>query len=275
MKKVIPFLLYALPNVLVAIGGIQYAQLYCATHPQLLQQAGLSLSYLILLLVLGNMVFYSYCRYHQVMDQKRLHKERRRLSRDLHDEIGGSLSGIVLYSHLAGSQVAAMQPAAAQHSLRIIHESAIDLAGRLSSWLSKAGEAHEAFDELLQNLAQYAQVMGAAKGIQVNVYIPKIASCVVLPAESRQHIYLIFKEAINNSVKYSNCKAIKYRVQYKHAVLLCQLIDDGRGFDALLSCTGNGLANMKSRAADIGAKLTIQSGSGRGTVVTLSCSIPQ
>jgi signal transduction histidine kinase len=85
--------------------------------------------------------------------------------------------------------------------------------------------------------------------------------------EYRQHLLLIFKEAINNSLKYSDGTEILLGVALKGSKLNIKLTDDGNGFDTQQVSTGNGLRNMKDRADRIGGTLTIQSIAGKGTAI--------
>ena len=82
--------------------------------------------------------------------------------------------------------------------------------------------------------------------------------------EHRQHLLLIFKEAINNSLKYSGCSEISLQVDLKGKKLTVRLIDDGQGFDTQAEPPGNGLHNMQDRASRMGGTLAIRSSAGRG-----------
>jgi signal transduction histidine kinase len=85
--------------------------------------------------------------------------------------------------------------------------------------------------------------------------------------ECRQNLYLVFKEAINNSLKYSECTEISLNVTLKGKKLVMQLVDDGKGFDTDHEQTGNGLRNMNKRAERIGGILRIDTAPGKGTVI--------
>ena len=79
---------------------------------------------------------------------------------------------------------------------------------------------------------------------------------------------MLFKEAINNSIKHSGCSEISINSQLRNKVLQVTLYDNGNGFDINnKSLLGNGLNNMKHRAEMIDGRLRINSSIGSGTVI--------
>ena len=88
-----------------------------------------------------------------------------------------------------------------------------------------------------------------------------------LSMEHRQHLFLIFKEAINNSITHSSCSEIFLNAKVSGKKLEMILEDNGTGFKFDETKRGNGLANMKKRAKKINGKLSIKSELGKGTVV--------
>jgi signal transduction histidine kinase len=92
--------------------------------------------------------------------------------------------------------------------------------------------------------------------------------------EVRRNIYLIFKEAINNSFKYSQADSISLTIRSAEANLEFILQDDGVGFDIETVKRGNGLNNMQSRAKEIGATIRMDSAPGRGTRLSLTYRLP-
>lgn len=86
-------------------------------------------------------------------------------------------------------------------------------------------------------------------------------------AAKRKNIYLIFKESVNNAIKYSQCTRLHIGFEKESNRLLMQVKDNGKGFDINNGRSGNGLKSMKERALVIGAEFKIESGSGKGTSV--------
>jgi len=83
----------------------------------------------------------------------------------------------------------------------------------------------------------------------------------------KQNLYLIFKEAINNSIKHGNCKHITLEANFRNDVLEISVTDDGKGFDETKTYKGNGLKNMESRASQIGGRIKIKSSAESGTSI--------
>ena len=80
---------------------------------------------------------------------------------------------------------------------------------------------------------------------------------------------MLIKEAVNNSIKHSNCKNIRLIISSPNK-LTVTISDDGIGFDTQNKGDGNGLKNMVSRSSDIGYKINIQSAPGKGTSIQLT-----
>ena len=91
--------------------------------------------------------------------------------------------------------------------------------------------------------------------------------------ETRQHIYLIMKEAINNLVKYSNCTKACIKVTYNNNYLKIEISDNGKGFNQQQIQLGNGIISMKKRAEAINAQMKIDTELNKGTIVSLQTRI--
>jgi signal transduction histidine kinase len=87
--------------------------------------------------------------------------------------------------------------------------------------------------------------------------------------QQRQHLYLIFKEAVNNMLKYAAATNVLLLIAKETNEIRMLIKDDGKGFAMPLSSSGNGVKNMQFRAAALGGKLLIESTIGKGTAVTL------
>ena len=87
--------------------------------------------------------------------------------------------------------------------------------------------------------------------------------------EQRRNFYLIFKESVNNLVKYSQCSLASVRIQVSKRTLLLTIEDNGVGFDMTRQNDRNGIRNLKERGRKLNGKLDIQSIEGQGTIVKL------
>jgi len=200
--------------------------------------------------------------------------ERLRISRDLHDEVGATLSGISMYSHIAKEQIKAQSREGLFSSLNIMQESSGDMVKKLNDiiWLLNPEQAR--LQQLVEKLEEYIRQLAEYKNVSVSVDIIDHISAIELPLEVRRNIYLIFKEAINNSFKYSQADSISLTIRSAEANLEFILQDDGVGFDIETVKRGNGLNNMQSRAKEIGATIRMDSAPGRGTRLSLTYRLP-
>jgi signal transduction histidine kinase len=89
-------------------------------------------------------------------------------------------------------------------------------------------------------------------------------------ADVRRQVYLIFKEAIHNIVRHSGARRVEVGLGSSKEGFALRVVDDGRGFDPAVRHEGNGLVNMRRRAAAVDGRVQLQSAPGRGTVLTLT-----
>jgi two-component system sensor histidine kinase UhpB len=93
---------------------------------------------------------------------------------------------------------------------------------------------------------------------------------VTLSMQSRRNFYLIFKEALNNLIKYSKADRASITLTYENQAVMLVVRDNGIGFDPLVKYNGNGLHNIRKRADELHAKLSIESSAGAGTTIELN-----
>ena len=90
-----------------------------------------------------------------------------------------------------------------------------------------------------------------------------------LGPEVRREVYLVFKEAVNNAVRHSACAEAEVALRIDGNRLSLEVRDDGQGFDPERESEGHGLGSMKRRAEELGGKLELITGDGKGTTVRL------
>lgn len=201
--------------------------------------------------------------------KQELLNERLRISRELHDEVGGTLSGIAMYTHLAKDQMKKSRIEEADRSLSFMQKSASEMVTKLSDIVWLINPEQDTVAQLFDRLGDYAIQMAAARNMKVHIELPDTVSKLYIPMEARRNIYLFCKESISNAVKYSKGSYIKLQVvstsdQYKFSVS-----DDGIGFDEIAVRKGNGLRNLQVRAEAIGATLHIESKPNQGSRINL------
>ncbi len=214
-------------------------------------------------------IFYSLYRYRvsQVLKMERL---RNKISLDLHDDIGSTLSSISILSEMALRQKKEEKEV---ETLQEIKQNSISLMDRMDDIVWSINPKNDSLENLLIRVKNFASQLFEAKEINYKIEIEEHAKQLHLSMEYRQHIYLIMKEAINNLVKYSNCSEAEIIVNSYHSILRIIIKDNGRGFNSEIQSKGNGLLNMRKRAVEMKATLDIISSTAKGTTISLAVKI--
>ncbi len=204
--------------------------------------------------------------------QNTIEKERIRISRDMHDDLGGSLTQIALLSDTARKELAS--PQTADGHLRRIAESARQSVHALEEIVWAVHPDNDTLDHLATYLAQFAEEFFRHTPVRCRVDLPATIPPHPLSSETRHHLFLIVKETLNNSLKYAGASEIWLRLNCDATAFTILVEDNGRGFDVEKNAAiGNGLRNLKKRALDIGARLNLESTPGHGTKMTVTMKI--
>jgi len=209
----------------------------------------------------------------KLQSQLEVEKLRNKISGELHDDIGSTLSGISMYSHMTNGLLQSGQYDKARDSVGVIQNSANEIVGKLSDLVWALNSCNDPLTNMLERTEKYGEEMCRAKGIAFTANFSPAAIKENLPMECKRQIYLICKEAINNAVKYSDAASIHLTIEKQAAHFLVEIKDDGKGFSTGVDSSGNGLKNMKKRAEEIGGKLSIESIKEKGTTITLLMKI--
>ena len=194
---------------------------------------------------------------------------RSQVSQDLHDEIGASMSGINLLGQMAAEKLEQNKPVEAAAYLLKVKNYTQDVIEKLSDMVWIFNPQNDSIERLLQRLRSFTFSIAASKNIQVHFVTDKESEILNLSIRQRKAIYLISKEAINNAFKSAECTNIYYRLTASGAKWQLRIQDDGKGFIPAEHTDGNGLQNMQARADEIGAKFSINSKPGSGTIILL------
>lgn len=196
-----------------------------------------------------------------------------RISKELHDDVGSTLSGISMYSYMAMQQAENEDNKAVSESIKIIQHSSDEMVNRLKDivWFNKQGAGSVA--ATFERLKEYTAIMSRAKGIELITETDVGLTGLVLADEMTYNIYLIGKEAVNNAVKYSEATVVTVKALILNGYFVLSVTDNGKGFNAEMVPTGNGINNMKKRAEEIGGELSIISSMQKGTVIKYTSKI--
>lgn len=231
--------------------------------------------YIILLVLLLIIIGFIAYRYYALQNLK-LANLRNKISQDLHDEVGATLSGIAMYSYITKTQLQQRDTEGVNRSLDVIKDNAGEMVGKLNDIVWVVNPVQDSFLAITLRLQDFSKQFAATKNIHVAFNTDETINEIKIGMEQRKNIYLICKEAINNAIKYSNCSVLKIDIKnVKNNSIAIAIKDNGIGFYMQNERKGNGLLNMKSRADEINARLEINSEIDKGTTVNLLCHITQ
>ena len=197
---------------------------------------------------------------------------RDRIARDLHDEIGSTLSSVALYSTVARNKAGDRVPEA-NAMLDRITESTTEVMEAMNDIVWAVNSKNDDMAQVVQRMRAFGVAITEAAGMQLKLEVEPGVQALTLDMAQRRDLYLIFKEAVNNAVKYGQAGTV--RVSLARAAGRVQLVveDDGVGFEPDAPSSngtgGNGLPNMRRRAREMGGELTIASVPGTGTRISL------
>lgn len=204
---------------------------------------------------------------------------RNKIAQDLHDNVGSTLSSISVYSQVAKIYKEQNRMEPLHDTLEKISATSSEMISEMNDIVWAINPRNDNMATILQRMESFARPLLASQEIKFHFSYELSVQHLHLEMDKRKNFYLIFKEAINNALKYSGCKNIWVEISTLHHVLKITVKDDGKGFDILqskstASLAGNGVQNMQMRAKEMKGSCRIESEPGKGTTVTLSFPIP-
>ena len=224
-----------------------------------------------LVTVVAGLSIYTLYKY-QLNKKLEVERFRLRVSRDLHDDIGSTLSSINILckSSMTNEMKNGDDSMILLQKIQQRSQKTLDAMDDLV-WSTKPG--NDSLDSLIVRMREYAAEVLEAAGISFTIESPEALNNVKLNMQQRKNLYLIFKEAVNNLAKYSKTKKASIRFEQQKKYLRMVIIDEGTGFTITSIKKGNGLDNMQSRAAEMNAQLEIRSSENKGTTISLDMPV--
>ncbi|GJM32097.1 MAG: hybrid sensor histidine kinase/response regulator [Saprospiraceae bacterium] len=213
--------------------------------------------------------------HYRSQQRQRLEAFRESLARDLHDEMGSTLSSIRFFSEFAKQQVGDDIPEVTS-LLQRISISATNLSESMQDIVWAMKRKNDQLEDLATRMTEFGLRLLEARDVAFKQNIGEGFSGKSLPAEVRRNLYLIFKEAVNNAAKYADATVVELSLNLKKGILLMEISDNGKGFnltDTPAGNGGNGLQNMQKRAEEIGGTAEVYSEKDIGTRVVVKVKL--
>jgi signal transduction histidine kinase len=190
-------------------------------------------------------------------------EERRTISRELHDEVGQSLSALLMEAGNAAARVPAEFVEVRRHveSIKKLAEASVNVIRNMTLLLRPS-----MLDDfgLVPALEWQAREVSKRTGLRVHVSAEE--SSAELPDQLRTCIYRVVQEALHNCARHAQARSVKVMVRQEAHRILLSVEDDGHGFDAG-RVRGLGLVGMEERVTHLGGAFEVQSRPGAGTKV--------
>lgn len=211
-------------------------------------------------------------RIHNLEQRHALDEQRQRIARDIHDEIGASLTHIVNLSQPApGNATDASSPNDRTHRIAAVAGKTLDQLGEIV-WASNP--KYDTLEDLIAYLREYAAQYLAATPLAARFEFPTVVPATPASGLMRRHVLLVVKEALRNVVRHAEATRVGFRLLIGEGHIEFQISDDGCGFAAgSPGRRGNGLGNMRDRIADLGGTTEVTSEPGRGTSVRVTVPV--
>ncbi len=198
--------------------------------------------------------------------------ERSRIARDLHDDLGSSLTEISLLADAGLGHPPS--PERARSRFRTIAAKGRALVQALDVIVWLVNPSKDALPFLAGYLGSYAEDYLAASGISCRLKIPLDMPALRLNADVRHNLFLAVKEVLHNILRHAHASEVLVTFALHDGVLEIAISDNGQGFDPAVPAEGNGLANLRQRLAGIGGRCEIQAQPGAGATIRLLLPLP-
>ena len=196
--------------------------------------------------------------------------ERARIARDLHDDIGASLTQMALQSQLAERNVV-RQPERAVGHLHELFGTASRMIRTLDEIIWAVNPKHDTLENFILFLGSHTQDLAESAGLRSRFEMPDSIPERMMPSHVRHHLYLAAKEVLHNIVKHAKATEITLHVRVDDNTLIIHISDDGKGFEdgGPAAIGADGLANMCERLQSLHGNCNRHSTLGEGTSVEM------
>jgi signal transduction histidine kinase len=209
--------------------------------------------------------------------QRAIERDRTRIAKDIHDDLGAGLTHIALLSELARRDT----PQALPDHVSQISDMARELTRNMDESVWAVDPQNDTLDSLVSYVSTVAQEYLSVANIRCRFDVPSELPPYVVPAEVRHHLFLAIKEALHNIVKHAQASEVNMRLVVRRLAFTLVIADNGcglnhtkvNGADPGRISSGHGLANLDQRLRASGGSCVITSEPGQGTRVELNVDL--
>jgi len=207
--------------------------------------------------------------------QRAIERDRTRIAKDIHDDLGAGLTHIALLSEMARPTA----PSEVQSQLAQITEVARELTSNMDEIVWAVNPENDTLDGLVTYVSKFVHDYLTAAAIRCRLDLPAQLPAVSLPAEMRHSLFLAVKEALNNVVKHAHATEVRVGLELSERTFKLVIEDNGRGLGGGNASeaahrgrvsSGHGLLNLRKRLESAGGRCVLDSQPGRGTRVEMT-----
>lgn len=205
--------------------------------------------------------------------QHDLERDRTRIARDMHDDLGTRISVLTSSASLA-SHALEHDPGKTRNYLDRLKGSARELVVAMDDLVWAVDPAHDSLDQFASHLTRLTEEIFRDSHVRVRLDIPAELPPRQLRSDFRHHLALATKEGLHNILKHAGACEAYLSLRYDGTEIVIEIRDTGRGFEVDPDSRGHGRGNLAGRLREIGGICTITSEPGSGTLVRFQCPLP-
>jgi signal transduction histidine kinase len=210
-----------------------------------------------------------------------LERERTRIARDLHDEVGAGLTEIAMENFWVQREMEGKAPPATLDRVERARQSAVELVRSVDAIVWAVNPANDTLDRFVPYLTHSFEQFLDAAGVRARLDVPDAVPRVAIEGAVRHSLFLVVREAVNNAVKHASPTFVALAIRIDQGRLLIDVEDDGRGIDPQTvsgarhdQSSRSGLGNMRRRIEELDGSFEIGDRRAGGTRVAIDVPLP-
>ncbi len=212
-------------------------------------------------------------RIHRLERLHELDQQRQRIARDIHDDLGASLTQILQVTEESRARTG--QSASADAPTQRIACLAEEAVAHLGEIVWANNPKYDTLEDLVAYLREFAAQYFQPPSVRVQLDFPEAVPARPVTGLFRRHLLLLTKEALQNVAKHAGASRVSLRLALAGDHLELSVADNGRGLPGNGETPfGNGLTNMRQRVAELGGSFDLKSQPGNGTEIRVTAPLP-